>query len=63
MVGGPIKAVFFDLDDTLVLTEDADVAAFACVATLAEEMLPGIDGQRLVEEWRPLFHEIGRAHV
>ncbi|PRW20863.1 N-acylneuraminate-9-phosphatase [Chlorella sorokiniana] len=51
-----LKAVFFDLDDTLVLTEDCDRAAFACVAQLAEELLPGCNGRRLVNEWRPLFH-------
>jgi hypothetical protein len=45
-----------DLDDTLVLTEDADAAAFACVAALSEELLPGVDGWRLVRDWRPLFH-------
>jgi len=45
-----------DLDDTLVLTEDCDRAAFACVAQLAEELLPGCNGRRLVNEWRPLFH-------
>lgn len=31
-----------DLDDTLVLTEDCDRAAFARVAELAEELLPGV---------------------
>ncbi|KAI7844832.1 hypothetical protein COHA_001486 [Chlorella ohadii] len=51
-----LKAVFFDLDDTLVLTEDCDRAAFACVAQLAEELLPGCNGRRLVNEWRPLFY-------
>ena len=45
-----------DLDDTLVLTSDADAAAFACVAALSEELLPGVDGGRLVRDWRPLFH-------
>lgn len=51
-----LKAVFFDLDDTLVLTEDADRAAFKCVASLAEELLPGVSGRQLVNDWRPLFH-------
>lgn len=39
-----------------MLTEDCDRAAFACVAQLAEELLPGCNGRRLVNEWRPLFH-------
>ena len=38
------------------MTEDCDRAAFACVAQLAEELLPGCNGRRLVNEWRPLFH-------
>ncbi|KAL4451681.1 hypothetical protein ABPG75_007343 [Micractinium tetrahymenae] len=51
-----LRAVLFDLDDTLVLTEDADRAAFRCVADLAEELLPGLSGRQLVNDWRPLFH-------
>lgn len=51
-----LRAVFFDLDDTLVLTEDADRAAFRSVAALAEELLPGLSGRQLVNDWRPLFH-------
>lgn len=39
-----------------MLTEDCDRAAFACVAQLAEELLPGCNGRRLVNEWRPLFY-------
>lgn len=38
-----------------MLTEDCDRAAFARVAQLAEQLLPGIDGRRLVGDWRPLF--------
>lgn len=57
MAGPPrLRAIFFDLDDTLVLTEDADRAAFRCVASLAEELLPGLNGRQLVNDWRPLFH-------
>ncbi|KAI3437732.1 hypothetical protein D9Q98_000180 [Chlorella vulgaris] len=52
-----VKAVFFDLDDTLVLTEDADKEAFCRVAALAEELLPpGTSGKQLIDDWRPLFH-------
>jgi hypothetical protein len=45
-----------DLDDTLVITEDADKAALKRVAELAEDLLPGVSGAQVVNDWRPLFH-------
>ena len=52
----PVSSSTSDLDDTLVLTEDCDRAAFKRVAALAEELVPGVCGRRLVNDWRPMFH-------
>ncbi|KAK9821301.1 hypothetical protein WJX81_004795 [Elliptochloris bilobata] len=50
-----LKAVFFDLDDTLVLTGEADLKAYADVAALAEERFPNVDVERLLQAWQLLF--------
>jgi hypothetical protein len=44
-----------DLDDTLVLTSDADLKAYECVAALALELCPGVDTERLISAWKLLF--------
>lgn len=54
---GRIKAIFFDLDDTLVLTGQADVQALRRVCELAGQLLPGLDTDRLLRDWRVLFQE------
>ncbi|KAK9815634.1 hypothetical protein WJX72_007201 [[Myrmecia] bisecta] len=51
----PLKAVFFDLDDTLVLTQDADLQAYAAVAELTHQLLPQVDVDRLIDDWRIEF--------
>ena len=35
---GRIKAIFMDMDDTLVMTGDADVKAYSDVVKLAKEL-------------------------
>lgn len=64
-----IKAIFFDLDDTLVQTKDIDVEAYERVVELAHQLVPGLDGQQLIADWRALFrdlpwdpeHKVGRV--
>lgn len=44
-----VKAVFFDLDDTLVLTHAADEVAQQAVLVLAERQIPHINGAEMVK--------------
>lgn len=46
---GCVKAVFFDLDDTLVLTHAADKVAQLAVLVLAERNVPHINGVEMVK--------------
>ncbi|GAB4824198.1 hypothetical protein N2152v2_011244 [Parachlorella kessleri] len=50
-----IKGIFFDLDDTLVLTKDVDAQAHQRVCQLGRQLMPGLDGQRLLADWRAVF--------
>lgn len=51
----PIKAVFFDLDDTLVLTADADEASHTAVSAALAQRRPPLDGAAVLAAWKPLF--------
>mmetsp|Transcript_29029 Transcript_29029/g.48733 ORF Transcript_29029/g.48733 Transcript_29029/m.48733 type:complete len:251 (-) Transcript_29029:188-940(-) len=50
-----IKAVFFDLDDTLVLTGEADRRAFAAISTLVKSNNGAIDDQELFNAFKKRF--------
>eukprot|EP00884_Botryococcus_braunii_P012513 jgi/Botrbrau1/21262/Bobra.39_2s0053.1 len=52
-----IKAVFFDLDETLVLTGNATEKAYIEVANLAQNLAPKVDTNRLIESWKRRFGE------
>jgi len=47
-----VKAVFFDMDDTLVLTSKCDELAFVEVGKLATELIPGVDVAALISGFR-----------
>ena len=44
-----------DMDDTLVLTADADAASHAAVLDIMRECDPGIDADKVLERWKRLF--------
>lgn len=44
-----------DLDDTLVLTKDADVRAYQRVTAIAKQSHPSIDEDKIIKDWRHLF--------
>ena len=48
----PLKAVFFDLDDTLVPTSEIDMYAYAAVGDLASSLAPGVDVNKLLEDFK-----------
>mmetsp|Transcript_37249 Transcript_37249/g.71422 ORF Transcript_37249/g.71422 Transcript_37249/m.71422 type:complete len:245 (-) Transcript_37249:231-965(-) len=50
-----VKAVFFDLDDTLVLTSDFDKVAFAAVCDLAKAKYNVIDKEVLLAAFKKRF--------
>ena len=52
-----VKAVFFDMDDTLVLTSKHDVTAYTAVAALVQssEGCGGADAKLVVESFKKLF--------
>ena len=52
-----VKAVFFDMDDTLVLTSKHDVTAYNAVAALVQssEGCAGADAKLVVESFKKLF--------
>jgi putative hydrolase of the HAD superfamily len=53
MTPSALKAVLFDLDDTLVTTRAGDVRRFARVRELVRRQVPGIDLERFTESyWR-----------
>ena len=43
-----IKSVFFDMDDTLVLTSDCDELAFVQVSQLAKKRVSGVNTEELI---------------
>ncbi|QDZ18492.1 haloacid dehalogenase-like hydrolase [Chloropicon primus] len=47
-----VKAVFLDMDDTLVLTSACDELAFVEVGNLATELVPGVDVDGLIAGFR-----------
>ncbi len=47
-----LKAVFFDMDDTLVLTSDCDELAFVEVSAQASQLSPGVDEAALVAAFK-----------
>mmetsp|Transcript_1179 Transcript_1179/g.3265 ORF Transcript_1179/g.3265 Transcript_1179/m.3265 type:complete len:195 (-) Transcript_1179:360-944(-) len=47
-----LKAVFFDMDDTLVLTSDCDELAFVEVSAQASQLSPGVDTGALVAAFK-----------
>ena len=47
-----LRAVFLDLDDTLVATSEHDVRAFSHAATVADERAGPLDRERLVADVR-----------
>uniref|UniRef100_A0A1D2ABA5 N-acylneuraminate-9-phosphatase n=1 Tax=Auxenochlorella protothecoides TaxID=3075 RepID=A0A1D2ABA5_AUXPR len=52
-----VRAVFLDLDDTLVLTSKGDVRALEEVAQAASQHCPAVDPTKLLADWRQLFKE------
>lgn len=44
-----------DLDDTLVLTKNADLRAYEYVTTLAQQSHSHLDATRLIADWKGLF--------
>ncbi|KAK9808567.1 hypothetical protein WJX73_010020 [Symbiochloris irregularis] len=52
---GPIKAVFFDFDDTLISTAEGDRAALRAVSELARELCPGVEDKHLLKIWNARF--------
>jgi len=52
-----LKAVFFDMDDTLVLTTEADKQACGQVGELAKLLHPEVDQAVLIEDWHRRFVE------
>ncbi|KAK9917424.1 hypothetical protein WJX75_004226 [Coccomyxa subellipsoidea] len=52
---GSIKAVFFDMDDTLVLTGEADTRAYNDVMDLAKRLHAQIDAKALLKAWKERF--------
>ncbi|BDA48649.1 N-acylneuraminate-9-phosphatase [Coccomyxa sp. Obi] len=54
-MGKPIKAVFFDMDDTLVLTGEADARAYSDVMKLATQLHEQVDAKKLIKAWRERF--------
>ena len=48
----PLKAVFFDLDDTLVPTSEIDMYAYAAVGELASSLAPGMDVKKLLDDFK-----------
>jgi FMN phosphatase YigB (HAD superfamily) len=53
-----LKAVFLDLDDTLVATSVHDVRAFAAVTALAASRSPGVDQSQLLAEFKGEFKRV-----
>ena len=59
-----------DLDDTLVLTKDVDTQAYQRVCQLGHQLLPGLDQERLLADWRTVFaaqpwdpeHKVGDSY-
>ncbi|KAK9864960.1 hypothetical protein WJX84_009462 [Apatococcus fuscideae] len=49
------KAVFFDFDDTLVLTKKADEVAFLKTQELAKEVRPDVDTAQLINDFTSRF--------
>ena len=47
-----IKAVFLDMDDTLVLTSECDNLAFVKVSALALELQPDVNTDDLIQGFR-----------
>lgn len=52
---GSIKAVFFDLDDTLAITSGYDKIAWKAVGELAIERHEQVSAAQLIEDFRVLF--------
>ncbi|MDA9080167.1 hypothetical protein N9M16_01905 [Candidatus Dependentiae bacterium] len=50
-----MKAIFFDLDDTLVLTSEIDIGAHHIVGEVASILSPGIVVERLVADFKEEF--------
>uniref|UniRef100_A0A7S0WQT8 N-acylneuraminate-9-phosphatase n=1 Tax=Pyramimonas obovata TaxID=1411642 RepID=A0A7S0WQT8_9CHLO len=50
-----IKAAFFDLDDTLVLTGEADKRAFAALSALAKSKNAAVDTDALITAFKKRF--------
>ena len=44
-----------DMDDTLVLTADADAASHAAVLDVLREAAPQVDADKVLERWKRLF--------
>ena len=44
-----------DMDDTLVLTADADAASHAAVLDVLHEAAPKVDADAVLERWKRLF--------
>jgi len=53
-----VRAVFFDLDDTLVATSEHDKRAFAAVVERAVEAEPAVDGSALVGAFKARFGRV-----
>jgi len=54
MGGRALKAVFFDLDDTLVITSECDTSAFAAVAAQASQACGArvLDSERFIDDFK-----------
>lgn len=53
-----LKAVFLDLDDTLVATSVHDVRAFAAVTALAAERSAGVNQDELLKDFKANFKRV-----
>ena len=53
-----LKAVFLDLDDTLVATSVHDVRAFAAVTALAAQRSAGVDQEKLLADFKAEFKRV-----
>ena len=47
-----LKAVFFDLDDTLVATSEIDTRAYDAIGKLASRMAPSVNVDRLLSDFK-----------
>lgn len=50
-----VGAVFFDMDDTLVLTHEADRAAYKAVQAVVASRMPLLDTNAIIEVFRGAF--------